>query len=90
MSQIQELEDVLVEEGTDKVKKLVLFNDDFNTFDFVIESLMEVCEHDFLQATQCTYLVHYKGKCDVKCGELEKLLPKKRALINRGLKAEIH
>lgn len=50
---------------------LILWNDDFNTFDWVIECLMKVCKHDFTQASQCAHLVHFKGKCDVKRGDLE-------------------
>ena len=68
---------------------LVLHNDDFNTFDFVIESLIEVCEHTTEQAEQCTYLVHYKGKCDVKSGSFDFLRPMRRALADRGLNATI-
>jgi ATP-dependent Clp protease adaptor protein ClpS len=68
---------------------LVLHNDDFNTFDFVIESLIEVCEHTIEQAEQCTYLVHYKGKCDVKSGDFDYLRPMKKALVDRGLTATI-
>ena len=59
-------DDVAVLELEDEVYKLVLWNDDVNTFDFVIESLIEVCGHTLEQAEQCTILVHYKGKCTVK------------------------
>jgi ATP-dependent Clp protease adaptor protein ClpS len=70
-------------------KQIVLYNDDFNTFDFVIESLIKVCKHDAIQAEQCTYLVHYKGKCAVKKGSYEELEPICTALLERGLTAEI-
>ncbi len=70
--------------------EIVLFNDDHNSFDFVIESLVEVCAHTLVQAEQCTLLVHYKGKCSVKRGEFEKLNPICTALLDRGLSAEIH
>lgn len=79
------LEDVAISETS----KLVLFNDEVNTFDFVIESLISVCGHDLLQAEQCTLLVHYKGKCEVKNGEFTKLEPMCTALLDRGLTAEI-
>jgi ATP-dependent Clp protease adaptor protein ClpS len=69
--------------------KLILFNDDFNTFDFVIETLMKVCKHDLIQAEQCAYLVHYSGKCIVKEGTYTKLEPLCTALLDRGLTAEI-
>jgi ATP-dependent Clp protease adaptor protein ClpS len=68
---------------------LVLFNDDVNTFDWVIETLIEVCEHDALQAEQCAYIVHYKGKCTVKSGDFEFLEPLQRELSNRNLSAEV-
>lgn len=70
-------------------KQIILYNDDFNTFDFVIESLIKVCKQDAIQAEQCTYLVHYKGKCSVKKGSFEELEPFCTALLERGLTAEI-
>jgi ATP-dependent Clp protease adaptor protein ClpS len=77
--------DVLVEPP----KALVLYNDNVNTFDFVTESLVKVCRHDTIQAEQCTYLVHYTGKCAVKNGSYEKLRPLCEALLDRGLSAKI-
>lgn len=70
-------------------KQIILYNDDVNTFEFVISSLIKVCKHDALQAEQCTYLVHYKGKCSVKRGTYEELEPMCTALLERGLTAEI-
>jgi ATP-dependent Clp protease adaptor protein ClpS len=70
-------------------QQIILYNDEFNTFDFVIESLIKVCKHDAVQAEQCTYLVHYKGKCSVKRGSYEELEPMCTALLERGLTAEI-
>jgi ATP-dependent Clp protease adaptor protein ClpS len=85
--------EVLVEEKVKEelkdLNQIVLYNDDVNTFDWVIESLIEVCEHEPLQAEQCTILVHYKGKCGVKTGEYNKLEPICSALLERGLSAEI-
>lgn len=69
--------------------ELVLFNDDVNTFDFVIDSLISVCEHTDEQAHQCTLIVHYKGKCIVKTGELSDLKPRCSKLLELGLSAEI-
>lgn len=69
--------------------KLILFNDDHNTFDFVIECLMEICGHSLEQAEQCTILVHYKGKCSVKTAKMETLLPMHQKLLSRGLTSEI-
>ena len=83
----QEDVDVLVME--DDENKLVLWNDDVNTFDFVIESLIEVCKHTLEQAEQCTILVHYKGKCTVKTGSMDTLKPMHEKLLSRGLTSEI-
>lgn len=69
--------------------QIILYNDDVNTFEFVINTLIKVCKHDALQAEQCTYLVHYKGKCSVKRGTYEDLVPICTALLDRGLTAEI-
>jgi ATP-dependent Clp protease adaptor protein ClpS len=83
--------DVLLapDEVTVDQQQIILYNDDFNTFDFVIESLIKVCRHHPVQAEQCTYLVHYKGKCSVKRGTYEELEPMCTALLERGLTAEI-
>lgn len=70
-------------------RQLILFNDDVNTFDYVIENLVKICGHDPLQAEQCTIIVHFKGKCNVKQGTFEKLEPMCTALLDRGLTAEI-
>jgi ATP-dependent Clp protease adaptor protein ClpS len=78
-----------VEELVDAERSIVLFNDDVNTFDFVIDTLIELCDHDPIQAEQCTYLIHYKGKCAVKSGSFDKLRPICSALLDRGLTAEI-
>lgn len=79
----------LIEEDVIPPHTLVLHNDDYNTFDFVINSLIEVCKHDPVQAEQCTYLVHYRGYCEVKNGSAEKLTPMKRELVRRGLSATL-
>lgn len=70
-------------------RNLILHNDEVNTFDFVIDSLIEVCEHNIVQAEQCTYIVHYKGKCDVKKGAFDELKPMKDGLVSKGLTATI-
>ena len=69
--------------------EIILFNDDVHTFDYVIDALMDVCEHDYIQAEQCTVLVHYKGKCAVKTGDYNELKPKCSKLLQLGLSAEI-
>ena len=68
---------------------LILHNDDYHTFDYVISALIEICDHDVLQAEQCTLMVHYKGKCDVKKGSFSYLRPMKNALVQKELKAII-
>ncbi|MGC4128560.1 MAG: ATP-dependent Clp protease adaptor ClpS [Bergeyella sp.] len=82
-------DDVLVLENVDDVYKLVLHNDDVNTFDYVIDCLIEICGHSLEQAEQCTILVHYKGKCAVKTGSMELLKPMHEKLISRELTSEI-
>jgi len=71
------------------LREIILFDDDHNTFDFVIESLIDICGHSLLQAEQCTMLVHYKGKCAVKTGDYNELEPKCSRLLELGLTAEI-
>lgn len=68
---------------------LVLHNDDHNTFEYVIETLMEVCQHDSHQAEQCAFITHYKGKCDVKKGDFEELSFMKGKLTSKGLSSTI-
>ncbi len=72
-----------------KGRILVIHNDDYHTFDYVINALIEICDHDLCQAEQCTLLIHYKGKCDVKKGSLSYLRPMKNALVKRDLRATI-
>jgi ATP-dependent Clp protease adaptor protein ClpS len=64
---------------------LILSNDDYNSFDWVITCLMKVCGHEFEQATQCAHIVHFKGECDVKYGDYEKISVMKDKLSNAGL-----
>jgi len=85
----KQLEDVLLEEGTADLNEIVLFNDDVNTFDLVISTLVEVCGHSFEQAEQCSLIVHYNGKCTVKTGEYSELRPRCTKLLEAGLSAEI-
>lgn len=82
------VEELVLEELLD-LKDLIVFNDDVNTFDFVINTLMKVCKHTEEQAEQCTWIIHYKGKCQVKRGTFEKLEPMCTALLEKGLSAEI-
>jgi len=88
-----ELNDISVAEVNEEVglkeAQLLVYNDDFNTFDWVIQCFMEVCNHTFEQSEQLSLIVHYKGKAIVKTGMLEKLKPMKEALVERGLSAVI-
>jgi len=69
--------------------KIILHNDDYNSFDWVITCLIKICGHEHHQAEQCANIVHFNGKCDVKWGELEKLSVMKEKLCNSGLSATI-
>jgi len=69
--------------------KLVLYNDDYHTFDYVIDSLVDICKQTYEQAEQCTILVHYKGKCVVKTGTHDALMPMHQALLGKSLTSEI-
>jgi ATP-dependent Clp protease adaptor protein ClpS len=80
--------DVITKEK--KENKIILFNDDVNTFEWVIECLTKYCGHDTIQAEQCATLVHYTGKCAVKQGPINKLKPICEALLEKGLSAEIN
>ncbi len=71
------------------LSELIVYNDDFNTFDWVIECLIDVCKHSPIQAEQLTMLVHFKGKATVKTGPFSLLKPMKDALVDRGLSAVI-
>jgi len=82
-------EDVLVAEKEDQENQIVLYNDDVNTFDHVIEMLVAACEHSYIQAEQCPIIVHYKGKCTVKSGDYDDLKPRCSKLLEAGLSAEI-
>jgi ATP-dependent Clp protease adaptor protein ClpS len=78
----------VVEELID-LKKLVVYNDDFNTFDDVIEALVDICDHSPEQAEQCSYIIHYKGKASVREGLFDELYPMKGGLSDRGLSVTI-
>lgn len=84
---IQEEVDVL--EDIANNNEIVLYNDDVNTFDHVIDTLIKVCKHTSEQAEQCAILVHYKGKCTVKTGSYDELKPLCSSLLEAGLSAEI-
>lgn len=70
-------------------QQIVIHNDDVNTFEHVIECLMEICGHDLIQAEQCAWIIHNNGKCSVKRGSFDFLEPRCVALLDRGLSASI-
>ena len=85
-------EEVLVEETVvvaNETSQLIVYNDDHNTFDWVIECLMEICNHTFEQSEQLSLIIHFKGKAIIKTGAFKDLRPMKDALIDRGLSAVI-
>lgn len=83
----QELADTDVLEQ--ELHQLIVWNDEVNTFDWVIDSLVEICEHSPEQAEQCAMLIHFKGKYAVKKGSFEFLRPRAEALLDRGIHATI-
>jgi ATP-dependent Clp protease adaptor protein ClpS len=83
------LEELLVESKEQQLNEIVLYNDDVNTFDHVIDSLIYACEHTPEQAEQCSLIVHYKGQCTVKTGVYDDLEPRCTMLLDAGLSAEI-
>ena len=80
--------DIITKE--DELNMIVLYNDHVNTFEWVIECLVNYCDHDSLQAEQCAHIVHFKGKCAVKAGSFEKLKPICETLLEKGLSVEIN
>ncbi|MBU2951407.1 ATP-dependent Clp protease adaptor ClpS [Tamlana agarivorans] len=82
-------EEVLLEEAVSTQNEIVVYNDDVNTFDHVIETLIYVCDHTAEQAEQCSLIVHYNGKCTVKTGNYDDLKPRCSMLLEAGLSAEI-
>lgn len=82
-------EKVILKEAVSFDNELVMYNDDVNTFDHVIDTLMKVCRHSSEQAEQCSLIVHYKGKCTVKTGPIDELTPQCSLLLEAGLSAEI-
>jgi len=83
------LVDHLVKQLIEKTKVIVLYNDDVNTFDHVIDCLQEYCGHSVIQAEQCAMIVHYKGKTDIKNGTMDKLRPIYETLVQKGLSVKI-
>ncbi len=87
--QQEEFSDVMEAVETTDLMDLVIFNDDVNTFDHVIDTLVRVCKHSPEQAEQCTLLIHYTGKCAVKTGTFDFLKPMREAICEAGIDARI-
>jgi ATP-dependent Clp protease adaptor protein ClpS len=77
------------ETNSQSTATLVLHNDDVNTFDYVMDTLVEVCDHSLTQAEQCATITHYKGKCEVRTGPFSEMKELRFELISRGLKASV-
>lgn len=88
--QIEKESEVDVLTQVEREHEIILFNDDVNTFDHVIKTLVAYCEHTYEQAEQCAYIVHYTGKCAVKTGSYKELEPICLKLLDAQLSAEIH
>ena len=82
-------EDIAVLTDLTPTSQLIVWNDDVNTFDWVITTLIEICGHTQEQAEQCAYLIHFKGKYAVKKGEFDQLKPLCDAILDRGINATI-
>lgn len=85
-----EIQPEVLEEVVESLEHdLMVYNDNVNTFDHVIETLVRVCKHSQQQAEQCTYIIHYRGKCSVKKGDFEELKPMRDAICEAGIEARI-
>jgi ATP-dependent Clp protease adaptor protein ClpS len=78
-----------ISNGTGDDSFLILYNDDYHSFDYVIDTLVEVCGHNNLQAEQCAFITHFKGSCDIKVGSKAQLDPIRKLLVDKGLLATI-
>ena len=85
----EEVTELISKEVVVNEHQLILYNDDVNTFDYVIELLVKICKHDSIQAEQCAMLVHYKGKCSVKKGSFKDLQIIHQTLSEKGLTVEV-
>ena len=85
----QPLEEREIMVDVDHPFHLIVWNDEVNTFEWVIETLMEICKHSYEQAEQCAYIIHYKGKYSVKEGTFEDLKPMCDAITERGINATV-
>lgn len=87
--EVEIIEEVVEDLASIKLWELVVFNDEVNTFDHVIATLIDVCQHSPEQAEQCTLIIHYKGQCGVKSGNFEELVPMRNEICRREISAEV-
>ena len=88
-TEFETAEEVNLQEVIQDQFDLIIYNDDVNTFEHVIESLVEICDHQAIQAEQCAWIIHHTGKCSVKRGTFDKLEAMCTALLDRQLSAKI-
>ncbi|MGH2648736.1 MAG: ATP-dependent Clp protease adaptor ClpS [Ginsengibacter sp.] len=86
---IKESEDTDVLTGNERGCQLIVWNDEVNSFDWVIETLIEICNHTTEQAEQCAMIIHTKGKYAVKDGSYDFLKPMCDAITERGIGATV-
>ncbi|RYY41179.1 MAG: ATP-dependent Clp protease adaptor ClpS [Chitinophagaceae bacterium] len=86
---VQPLETVDAVVATEDPCQLIVWNDEVNTFEWVIETLVEICGHSQEQAEQCAYIIHFRGKYGVQYGSFDDLRPKAEAIIDRGINATV-
>lgn len=94
MSLSTKIEEEVLESVLEDIKissdySLIVFNDDVNTFDHVIDTLIDVCKHSQIQAEQCTHIIHNNGKCSVKTGSFDPLKDMRERICEAGISAEI-
>lgn len=89
MTEVEFSPEVEAVESLVSERDLIVFNDDVNTFDHVIDSFVKICKHESVQAEQCAWIIHFSGKCQIKKGSYDELEPMCTALLDRGLSAEI-
>lgn len=87
--ELDELLDAELKEKVDREHKLYLVNDDVNTFDHVVDSLVAICKHEPIQAEQCALLTHYKGVCEIKRGKYKDLIKMADGLMDRQLRIDL-
>ncbi|WP_035757483.1 ATP-dependent Clp protease adaptor ClpS [Hugenholtzia roseola] len=87
--EVEVLEQVETEVIEQETRKLIVYNDDVNTFEHVINTLVDVCGHSREQAEQCTWIIHFKGKCNVKKGDYDTLSAMCLAILDRGISANV-